>query len=73
MALERSLHRLGMRYDADRRRGFSFSGSEPARQELLPSTQSHREYGLDAIASRVRLPLQPLQPLRRKRWTESLA
>ena len=36
VAPERSLHRLSMRYDVDRRHGVSFSGSETARQELLP-------------------------------------
>ena len=32
--MEWSLHRLSMRYDADRRRGRLFSGIEPAKQEL---------------------------------------
>jgi hypothetical protein len=45
MALELSLHRLSMRYDADRRRGVSFSGSENARQELLPPDAIAIGYG----------------------------
>ena len=39
VALERSLRRRSMRYDADRRRGVSFSGSETAGQKLSSPTQ----------------------------------
>jgi hypothetical protein len=62
VALERALHRLSVRYDADRRRAGvseSFSGSENARQELSSPPQS----GL-------RLPLQPLQHEWRARQSE---
>jgi hypothetical protein len=37
VAPERSLHRLSMLNDADRRRGVSFFRSEPSRQEFLPA------------------------------------
>ena len=63
VVLERSLHRLSMRYDADRRRGSRFPEANPPDRSSCPPTG---RYG-------VRLPLQPLQMLRRMRRSESQA
>ena len=64
VALERSLQRLSMRHDADRRRGgLVFRKRKRQTGALFP----------DAIANGVRLPLQALQSMRRTRWTEPQA